>query len=119
MLGGGETAWTKRKSPVMELMLVGEKDNKLSESYVLDTDSIKEKVKLGGGTWVWGSSIHEGNTATVPVRWLQAPKCSRASGMVMALPSHLAHTLFSSLPPQQASLLATPGTITQGPPTPT
>lgn len=32
MLGGGETAWTKRKSPVMELMLVGEKDNKLSES---------------------------------------------------------------------------------------
>lgn len=32
MLGAGETAWTKRKSPVMELMLVGEKDNKLSES---------------------------------------------------------------------------------------
>lgn len=46
----------------MDLMLVGEKNDKISEKKdsMLETDRVKDKVKPRMGTRVWGAGVHEG-----------------------------------------------------------
>lgn len=48
----------------MGLTLVGERDNRISET-VLDTDSVKEKVKAGRGTRVCGVGAPERKPVSV------------------------------------------------------
>lgn len=82
---------------------------------------LRRKLRQEGGPGFGELVSMKESLVSVTMRGLQAPSRPRVSKVEMGLASHpsvsvLAHTLFSSLT-QQGLSPATPGTITQGPPT--